>query len=361
MAFYQAWAEALQATRMSLAQNTQINDPRNYGKLTGFINFLLSAQNPKTINVVQQSNSNAGQYRSVEIKYTPHKGTSNVITTDAGNCNKVAQRRDLINTYQPTLYAEDKFTIEENWVRQNIERSNALSQRLTEEFQDAMRNVRESIDSQLLSKAYGLIGSNPAAGGGKDSIFEIEMLKSDGTISAENFDVIRNHQQDNFMTGTPAIIGLGNARRVFNRYAIGNLNTSGGFDVREIESQFGQLLYLDQAAPDVYSNANDVIVAYPGLTQFYQYNLFRGQFAIQTPDLKIKGTMTDPVYPSITYDYIIDYDDNCETGNGLQGAWTGRVLTYFDLFTTPEEAFGEPYGDLVDFNGLVGYRITQAS
>ncbi len=361
MSFITAFSEALQATRTSLSQNTQINDPENYGKLTGFLNFLFSSQNPRTINTIQQSNSNASQYRTVEIKYTPKKGTSNVLTTDTGNCSKVAQRRDLISTYSPSLYAEDKFTIGEGWARQTLEGVNgeaAMAQRLTKEFQACMRNVRESIDAQLLSKAYGLVGANPAANKGKDQFFDVQMLKSDGTIDPLYFDVIRNHMEDNYMVGTPAIIGMGNARKVFNRFAVGNLNTSGGFDVREIESQFGSILYKDQAASTVYSDPNQVICAYPGLTQFFQYNLFKGQFAIVTPDDKIKGTMPDPIYP-ITYDYTLYYDDDCATGNGLQGAWTGRVLAYFDLFVAPEEAFGEPYGGLVDFNGLVGYRITQ--
>lgn len=361
MAFYIDWAERLQAVRTMLTDNVQVNDPRNYAKLTGMLNFLLGPQNPKTINAIQQANSNSGQYRSVEIKYTPHKGTSNVITSDAsGNCNKVAQRRDFIATYQPTLYVEDKFTIEENWIRQNRENTEAVGARLAMEFQDAMRNGREDMDRQLLSKAYGLVGANPAAGGAKDSFKDVELLKSDGTVNPETFDVIRNEMEDNFMTGEPAMIGMGNARRLFNRWAIGNLNTSGGFDVREIANQFGSVLYKDQNVGSVYSDANHVIVAYPGLTQFYQYNLFKGEFALTTPDNRIKGTMPDPVYP-ILWDYILEYDKDCENSNGLQGAWTGRVLTYFDLFTVPEEAFGEPYGDLVDFNGLVGYRITQAS
>lgn len=360
MSFYTDWAEKLQAARTMLTDNVQINDPRNYAKLTGMLNYLLGPQNPKTINAIQQSNSNSGQYRSVEIKYTPHKGTSNVITTDSsGNCNKVSQRRDFISTYQPNLYVEDKFTIEENWLRDNRENSEAVGSRLALEFQDAMRNCRESMDEQLLSKAYGLVGSNPAAGGAKDSFKNIQLLNSDGTVNADTFDIIRNEMEDNFMTGEPAIIGLGKARKLFNRWAIGNLNTSGGFDVREIANQFGSVLYKDQAVGSVYSDPDEVICAYPGLTQFYQYNLYRGEFAIETPDSKIKGTMPDPVYP-IVWDYILEYDDGCTTSNGLQGAWTGRVLSYFDLFTVPEEAFGEPYGDLADFNGLVGYKITQA-
>jgi hypothetical protein len=28
------------------------------------------------------------------------------------------------------------------------------------------------------------------------------------------------------------------------------------------------------------------------------------------------------------------------------------------VWTVPEGAAGEPYGDLVDFNGILGYKIT---
>lgn len=366
MAFYIDWTEKLQAARTMLEDSVQVNDPENYAKLTGMINFLLGPQNPRTINAIQQSNSNSSQYRTVEIKYTPHKGTSELVTTDSSaTCTKTAQRRDHIATYQPTLFALDKFTLEENWVRQNLENGEVFSTRLAKEFQAAMRNCRESVDSQLLSKAYGLVGANPAASDrtrtqiAKNNFPEVQLLKSDGTVDPNTFDIIRNDMEDNYMTGEPAIIGMGNARKLFNRWAIGNLNTSGGFDVREIASQFGSVLYKDQAAKDVYNDVNEVICAYPGLAQFYQYNMNRGEFAIETPDLKVKGTMPDPVYP-IVWDYDIKYEDGCDSGNGIgTGAWTGRVYTYFDLFTVPEEAFGEPYGDLADFNGLVGYKITQ--
>lgn len=363
MSFYNGFAEALQSVRTALSQNTNINDPQNYSKQIGFLNYLFSSVNPRTINTIMQETSNASKYRPVQIKYTPHKGTGDLVTTDSSiTCAKTNQRRDYINTYQPTLIASDKFTLEENWVRETLENGQSLATRLEKEFKEAMRVGRESIDYQLFSKAQGLIGANPAAGVGKDEYYTVNMLKADGTVDPDTFDVIRNHMEDNFMTGEPAIIGLGNARRVFNRWAIGNLNTSGGFDVREIANQFGSVLYKDHWTNTVFGEtpSNKALVMYPGLAQFYQYNLYRGDFDRQTPDLAIKGTMPDPILP-ITWDYKLSYDDDCENGNGLQGAWTGTIFTYFDLFTVPEEAFGEPYGDLVDFNGIVGYEIGQAS
>jgi len=35
-------------------------------------------------------------------------------------------------------------------------------------------------------------------------------------------------------------------------------------------------------------------------------------------------------------------------------------LTYFDLWTTPEDAFGDVYGALNDFNGIVGYSFNES-
>jgi hypothetical protein len=185
------------------------------------------------------------------------------------------------------------------------------------------------------------------------------MINSDGGADVNNFDTLSNHQEDNFMSGPLAVIGLGNARKYFNRLAVGNLNTNAGVNVAEIASQFGGLLYKDQSAAVNLGGANRVIVAYPGLTQFYGYNLFKGVFAKETPDNLIKGVMPDSVYP-FEWDYSIRYDSGCVGSNGLQGAWVVTISKYFDLFTAPSAAFGGVYSELGDFNGLVGYNITSA-
>ena len=119
------------------------------------------------------------------------------------------------------------------------------------------------------------------------------------------------------------------------------------------------LLFKDSDAASVLGDADYALALYPGMAQFFQYNLFRGDFVLNHGNL-IKGTMPDPILP-ITYDYTLKYDDNCSTGNGLQGAWIGRILTYFDLWTIPEDAFGDVYGDLNDFNGIVGYSFNESS
>jgi hypothetical protein len=231
------------------------------------------------------------------------------------------------------------------------------------EIRDAQRNCREDINRQLLSAYASNFGANPAAHarnsfyGGVGFYTPVEMLLSTGAVSVDNFDVIKNDQEDNFMGGTIGILGLGKARKYMHRLAVGNVNDSGA-DVSEIAAQFGMALYKDQYTTTVLGDADRVIAAYAGLSQFFNYNIYKGDFNINHLGT-IHTTMPDAIFP-FQWDYILKYDDECDTGNGLQGVWTGRVLCYFNLWIAPDTAFGEPYGDLADFNGIVGYEITQA-
>ncbi len=360
--FYVDWTEKLQATRLWLDDAmAQLNSPGNYSRLTGTLNYLFSDINPKTIDVIMNENSGNSEYRPVDIRYIPHKGTTNLVTTDSsGTCTKVAQRRDKIQSVQPTLYAEDKFTINESYVRQNAENGVKLQDRLNKEFRDSMRIVRESMNAQCLAKLAGVFGANPAAEVGAGAYYDLPIIiGSSGKIDDTQFDAIKIHQEDNFMVNGPAaVIGLGNARRYMNRLSVGNANDA-GIDYKLVSDEFGMLHYKDSDAPSVLGHVDRTLVIYPGMTQFFNYNLFRGDFALKVSETHIKGTMQDPIFP-ITYDYTLKYDDNCSTGNGLQGAWIGRVLTYFDVWNVNEDAFGDVYGDLNDFNGVLGYKFNES-
>lgn len=361
MAFRVGWTEALQAVRTSLMDNTQINDPENYSKLVGTMDFLFNPDlNPRTIDTIMQQTADASQYRPVEVRYQPHWGTHNLVTDDSSvNCNAVAQDREYLQTYNADLFVQDKFTIQEDYARENTEDGDSLQARLQRGFRRAMRVCRESMDSQLLSAMANAMGSNPAQGANAGTYTTLQLIDSNSGADVGNFDVIVNDMEDNHMFGPAAVIGLGNARRYFNRLSVGNLNTNAGVDVREIASQFNMAFFKDQATTTTLGGANRVLVAYPGLTQYFDYDLFRGAFIIESPDNLIKGTMPDPIYP-INWDYIIRYDDNCTSGNGIQGRWIIQVLKYFNLFTVPERAFGDVYSDLNDFTGIVGYDITAA-
>ena len=70
--------------------------------------------------------------------------------------------------------------------------------------------------------------------------------------------------------------------------------------------------------------------------------------------------MVDPIYPS-TYDFSLIHDNGC-ANNNPQGFFVGNLFVWFDLWQVPEESFGEGYSNnLIDFNGILGYDITQAS
>ncbi|MEE9572784.1 MAG: hypothetical protein V3W20_07050, partial [Candidatus Neomarinimicrobiota bacterium] len=223
----------------------------------------------------------------------------------------------------------------------------------------SMRICRESINSQILAKEAGVFGSNPAQGVGAGNYTTVTMtIASTGKIDDNFFDSIKNDQEDNFQGGAEVgIIGKGNARKYMNRLSVGNANDA-GIDYREVANEFGMLLFRDDDAASVLSGVDNALVIYPGNTQFFQYNLFRGDF-IQDFGDRIKGTLEDPIMP-ITYDYILEYDKNCSTGNGLQGAWVGRILTYFDIWNMPEDVFGDVYSDINDFNGVLGYTFDES-
>lgn len=363
-AFPVSWSEVLHSTRLWLEDaNAQFSNPANFMRQTGMLNYLMSPFNPRVIDVVMRENAGNSLYRPVDIRYIPHEGTGNLITSEAsGNCNRVAQRRDKIQTLEPTLYAEHKFTIDEDYVRENAENGMNLQNRINKAITSSMRIVRESISAQLLAKEAGVFGSNPAQGVGAGNFTPVTMtIAASGKIDDNFFDRLKNDQEDNFQGGAEiAVIGKGNARKYMNRLAVGNANDA-GIDYREVASEFGMLLFKDDDAASVLSGANNALVIYPGNTQFFQYNLFRGSDFIQDFGDRIKGTLPDPIWGErLMYDYILEYDKNCTTGNGLQGAWIGRILTYFDIWNVPEDAYGDVYSDINDFNGVLGYTFNES-
>ena len=362
MAFFTGFAEAIQNTRVSLQQNTIINDPENYMKPTGMLDFLFNSQlNTRTIDFIMRENSNNEQYRPVDIRYQSHWGDEDLVTTDASlTCDANDQRRDSIVTEQPDLFVSMKFTLDDDYLRENTEDGDSAESRMTRSMRSAQRVARESMSSQVLSKVAGLFGANPAASLSAGAYQSFQAINSNGGADVNNFDVMHNDQEDNFMTGPIGLIGFsGNPRRYFNRLATGNLNTNAGVDIQEVAQQFGALFFKEHSSTANLGNANRVLAFYPGLTQFFSYNLNRGYFAKQVTDSYIKGVMPDALYP-FDWDFDMFFDRNCtRKGNtGLQGSWVVRIWLYFDVFNVPEAAFGDVYSELNDFNGVVGYEMT---
>jgi len=361
MAVNLSLTEALQAVQKMMGDVVTVNDPGNYKKLIGTLEWLFSPFNGSTINIQQGQSALNGKYRPCEIRFTPQKGTGDLVTSDAlANCNKVTHRREQIQTLNPALFVHDKFSIDEELVREGTPLE--LQAVLTREIRDAQRICREDADRQLLAAYNTAIGSNPGSGVGVGQNTSLQLLLSDGTVDPATFDDILIHKEDNFMVGVPGVIGLGNMRKYNNLLAVGNVRDS-GVDIREIANNFGLIHFKDQNTLSALGDIDDVIVSYPGLSQFFQYNFYRNSdFALETPDSSKKSTIPDAVFGSaLMWDFIFKYDDECSTTNGIQGSYTGRIFTYFDLWTPPQAAFGEPYADLGDFTGTVGYNITKAA
>jgi len=193
----------------------------------------------------------------------------------------------------------DKFTIDEAVTREGTQMS--FNDRIAKELKDAMLNCRENIDKQLFSAAITGIGANPASGAQKDAYTTIQMLNSDGTLSASTFDQIVNEAQDNIMT-TPAIIGSNNFRKVVNRLNVGDV-ASGGINYGGVQTSFGVDFYNDAWTTTNFgsANSNRVLACYPGLQQYYQYNFFQAGGYDKETTMQ-KTVMSDPVYPGIKYD-----------------------------------------------------------
>ena len=367
-ALFIGWAEALQDVRLWLDEMSQPNDPRNYSRLIGTLNWLLSGANHKTIQTEYRRQSMGSEFRQVDVRYTGHKCEENLVTDDtAATCDAVAQRRDAIQTVSPTLYAEDKFTLTEQYMRENKENGRGIMERFRLNIRDSMRICRESMDSQIFAKLGAGVGANPAGGIGAGNYKDIEMIiGSSGKIDDRNWDVIKNEQEDNYQIGELGILGLGNARRYMNRLAVGNANDN-GVDYREVLSEFGMALFKDHYTTTALGGANRVLAISPGLCQFYNYNLFDGDFEIDEgwkkgPGISpVRTTLPDPILP-INWDIQIRYNDGCSTGlsNGHHGAYTVRIWSWFDVLLVNEMAWGDTYCGLNDFNGIVGYNITES-
>ena len=151
--------EALQAIQTDLANNVGANDPSNYSKMLGFNDFIFGASNPRTITTEMGRAGDGGKYKPVEIRYLPKKGNEDELdaATDY-SCSRGTTRREIVETLNPTLFAGDKFTVDEAIIREGTMQE--LQARLTLELRDAMRNTRELIDKKLFTAASTNVGAN---------------------------------------------------------------------------------------------------------------------------------------------------------------------------------------------------------
>ncbi len=359
MSFQNNLAEALQSVQTDLRDNVGINNPAEYGKLTGALDYQFSGDNPRTIETIMQQTAAGSKYRPVQIRTLPKDNTDDDYDAiSAYNCNAVGMQREIVTTENPSLFAGTKFTIDEAIIREGSKES--IQTRLATEIRRASRRNREVIDRKFFAAAATVLGSNPASSIAKGAYRTLQLLNSDGTVNANNFDEIKMDQMNNYQEGNPGIVGLGNMWRYMNRLGVGSGN-DGGVDIDKINQQFGMAFYKDQQTTTVLGDVDKVLVFYPGLTQYYQYNYWRGtDFTQETPDLARKSTIQDDKYPQIVYDFHLKYDDGCSS-NRPQGSWTGNLFVSFDLWTPPEAAWGEGYSaNLNDFTGIVGYDITNA-
>jgi hypothetical protein len=356
MAINLSLTEALKAAELKMMDAAGVNDPANYEKDLGFVQYIFSPENKKTITTEMGKSANQG--KPVEVRYTPKKGQDDVYEAQSGySCAKGTTRREVVQNLNPALFVGDKFTIDEQITREGTQMS--FNDRIAKELKDSMLNLREQIDKKLFAAAISKIGANPAQGVSKGAYDTIQMLNSDGTLSANTFDQIVNDAQDNMMTN-PSVIGSHNMRKVVNRLRVGD-TAAGGLNYGGVNTAYGVNFYNDAwtTANMGAADKDQVIACYPGLQQYYAYNFYVAGGYDKEATMQ-KTVMADPIYPGIKYDVSLKWDDGCDGGDP-QGYIVGNVFVHFDLWTPPEDAFGEGYStNLNDFTGIVGYDITQA-
>ena len=166
-------------------------------------------------------------------------------------------RQGKCRNRSPSLFVSDKFTIKENEVREGT--LDSLKEALQKNILASMLNCREDMNRQCLAAGATAMGTNPA---GNDSVGiaagtyqALQLLKSDGTVGANNFDQIRNEMSDNHQNGSVALIGLGKMRKYFNRLVVGGLN-DGGVQINEIMSEFGGVFFKDDYATTALGSAD---------------------------------------------------------------------------------------------------------
>ena len=148
MAINLSLTEALKESELMMSDVVGVNDPANYEKDLGFLQYLFSEGNKKTINTTLGNSANQGKYRPVEIRYTPKKGQGDLSEAVTGySCTKGTTRREIIETKNPALFAIDQFTIDEQITREGTQLS--FNERVAKEIKDSMLNLRENIDKQL--------------------------------------------------------------------------------------------------------------------------------------------------------------------------------------------------------------------
>jgi hypothetical protein len=124
MAINLSLTEALKAAELKMMDAAGVNDPANYEKDLGFVQYIFSPENKKTITTEMGKSANQGKYRPVEVRYTPKKGQDDVYEAQSGySCAKGTTRREVIQTLNPTLFVGDSFTIDEQITREGTQMS----------------------------------------------------------------------------------------------------------------------------------------------------------------------------------------------------------------------------------------------
>lgn len=351
----------MQAIRLSLDELRGGIPVQNMQKKLGFLDFAYSGANPTGVRQKMIENENNSQYRPVQMTYYERDYGADIVDVAADfTCDPGNEKQLKTQILQPTMFVGDKFKITEAYMREVVQETGNIAEIRDKYLMEKMRVLREKVDTMLFAKAGASAGRNPGANGGAGAAntvwTPVELLTHDNKLTYANFDVILNTMEDNQIAGNFAAIGLGNLRHYFNLLGVSAANGDGA-DYREIMNNQGYGFFKDQNTLEALGAANRFLAIAPGAVQPFSYNVNRAEYNVRISDTEGKGTLQDPIYPLLRWDYDYAYQ-RCTGPDTTSGEYVFRLWLYFDLFVVPTNTFNAA-DSLNGMNGIFKYEATK--
>ncbi len=310
----------------------------------GYLQALVSSQNTSGVTIVPVDPGN-GKKKTVRITYIQRGVSSDIVHTDAANCDPQVFPEPLETTQDVTKFIATK------WFGFNVEDMRLLCEPDSEYRATVMSSKIDILMVELDKKLIALQSSNFGAfnpviyTGFKD----VSLLNSAG--SAVNYIGEANIEAD-FQaldsTDKPMVIGAGKLNLYAKMAKIGCCNDSG-----QDLSQAGNMDFFYDRYVDGILGANHFIGLVPGYVQLLTWNKYVGAYLVDNDPIYAQGTVTDPL-TGITLDMKWVYDYDCAE------QYKVRFSLHYDMWFIPTNSFASS-DELSGVNFTLHYRAVNAA
>jgi hypothetical protein len=227
-----------------------------------------------------------------------------------------------------------------------------------------VRAAREKLSAKVLAKIAANIGVNKHQDGTTTSADAYDTVNITGVANSQkipltgNFNEVLMDYQNNQFSGIPVLIGQGHLQTYFSLAGLACCNSVTPYG--DALSRAGSAFYLDQNANSVLgpgdgSGDTRAIMTAFGMSHLLWFN-FNTNINIKS-DLMAFITVPDPVYPALSWDLCMKFDECAE-------AWVYFYRAAFDVFNVYQsDSFKQndptPACDdeLFGVTGIWGYRF----